>query len=149
MSTKLVDKVNSVGKARKPGMDFKIVLFGFLVGGLVGLTGMGGGSLMAPVLILIFGINPVTAVGTDLAYGAVTKTVGGWRHWRYKTVDLKLSTWMAFGSVPAALAGVVTLQILHKDLGTRFDDVVLVAVAAALVLTAVTVTIRIVAFPLL
>jgi uncharacterized membrane protein YfcA len=128
-------------------VDFTIVFFGFLVGGLVGLTGMGGGSLMAPVLILIFGVQPVTAVGTDLAYGAVTKTVGGWRHWRYKTVDLRLSTWMALGSVPSAIAGVITLQILHQDLGKTFDNVVLVAVAGALVLTAVTVTIRIVAFP--
>ncbi len=61
-------------------MDPLIVLFGLGVGILVGLTGMGGGSLMTPILILGFGFKPVTAVGTDLAYGAVTKTVGGWRH---------------------------------------------------------------------
>lgn len=61
------------------------------VGVLVGLTGIGGGSLMAPVLILVFGVQPVTAVGTDLAYGAVTKTVGGLKHLRQRTVDLRLS----------------------------------------------------------
>ena len=59
-------------------MDPLIVLFGLGVGVLVGLTGMGGGSLMTPILILVFGFKPVTAIGTDLAYAAVTKTVGGW-----------------------------------------------------------------------
>ena len=61
-------------------MDPAIVLFGLGVGVLVGATGMGGGSLMTPLLILLFGIKPVVAVGTDLAYAAVTKTVGGFRH---------------------------------------------------------------------
>src|SRR2546425_11145130 len=87
-------------------MDPLVILFGFLVGVLVGLTGVGGGSLMTPILILIFGFKPVTAIGTDLAYGAVTKTVGGWRHWRARTVNRSLSWWMAIGSVPAAVSGV-------------------------------------------
>ena len=60
-------------------MDPAIVLFGLGVGVLVGTTGMGGGSLMTPLLILVFGVKPVVAVGTDLSYAAVTKTVGGWR----------------------------------------------------------------------
>src|SRR4051794_33225015 len=93
---------------------------------------MGGGSLMTPLLILVFGVNPVTAIGTDLAYGAVTKTVGGWRHMRPKTVDLRLSGWMACGSVPAAVGGVYALHALERALGAQVDDVVLVAVAAAL-----------------
>src|SRR3954463_10650759 len=80
-------------------MDPLIIVFGLGVGTLVGLTGMGGGSLMTPLLIVVFGVKPVTAVGTDLAYGAVTKTVGGWRFWRHRTIDMGLSTWMAFGSV--------------------------------------------------
>ena len=63
-------------------VDPAIVAFGLGVGVLVGMTGIGGGSLMTPLLILVFGVKPVTAVGTDLAYGAVTKTVGGWRHLR-------------------------------------------------------------------
>ena len=78
-------------------MDPAIVAFGLGVGVLVGMTGIGGGSLMTPLLILVFGVKPVTAVGTDLAYGAVTKTVGGFKHWRQKTVDLALSVWMAIG----------------------------------------------------
>ena len=63
---------------------------------------MGGGSLMTPLLILLFGTSPVTAVGSDITYAAVTKTVGGWRHLRPRTVNLGLSFWLAIGSVPAA-----------------------------------------------
>ena len=87
-------------------MDFALIAFGLGVGVLVGMTGIGGGSLMTPMLILVFGVTPVTAIGTDLAYAAVTKTVGGYKHWRQRTVDLQLSSWMAIGSVPAAVFGV-------------------------------------------
>src|SRR3954467_875246 len=117
-------------------MDPLIIIFGFGVGILVGTTGIGGGSLMTPILILVFGFKPTTAIGTDLAYGAVTKTVGGWRHWRQKTVDFGLSTWMAFGSVPAAIAGVAVLKVLEDQFGKKsFDNTLLIAVAAALLLT--------------
>jgi len=116
-------------------MDPLIILFGFGVGILIGTTGIGGGSLMTPILILIFGFKPVTAVGTDLAYGAVTKTVGGWRHLRNRTVDMKLSGWIAVGSVPAAVGGVYVLQLLEDAWGKSFDDGLLIAVAAALLLT--------------
>src|SRR5919199_85646 len=123
-------------------MDPLIVLFGFGVGVLVGLTGVGGGSLMTPVLILVFGFKPVTAVGTDIAYGAITKTVGGWRHFRQHTVNQSLSTWMAFGSVPAAVAGVYGLHALEKSTGKSFDDTVLMIVAAALMFTGIMVLAR-------
>ena len=123
-------------------MDPLIVLFGFGVGILVGLTGVGGGSLMTPVLILLFGFKPVTAVGTDIAYGAITKTVGGWRHFRQRTVNQSLSTWMAFGSVPAAVAGVYGLHALEKATGKSFDDTVLTLVAAALMFTGLMVLAR-------
>jgi len=116
-------------------VDPLIVLFGLGVGVLVGLTGVGGGALMTPLLILVFGIKPVTAVGTDLAYGAVTKTVGGWRHVKLKTVDFGISTWMAFGSVPAAVGGTYALQALERATGKSFDDVVMVAVGCAILLT--------------
>src|SRR3954454_22477410 len=116
-------------------MDPLIVLFGFGVGILVGTTGIGGGSLMTPILILIFGFKPTTAIGTDLAYGAVTKTVSGWRHWKQRTVDLSLSEWMAFGSVPAAILGVYVLHLLEDAFGKGFDNALLIAVAAALLLT--------------
>lgn len=116
-------------------MDPLIVLFGLGVGVLVGLTGVGGGALMTPLLILVFGIKPVTAVGTDLAYGAVTKTVGGWRHVKLKTVDFGISRWMAFGSVPAAVGGTYAITALEDSLGSKFDDAVIIAIGCAILLT--------------
>ena len=116
-------------------MDPLIIVFGLGVGMLIGLTGMGGGSLMTPLLIIVFGIKPVTAVGTDLAYGAITKTVGGWRHFRHGTVDSSLSTWMAFGSVPSAIGGVYVLEWIQRAYGGNFDHVMLTAVAIALLFT--------------
>jgi uncharacterized protein len=123
-------------------MDPLIIVFGLGIGLLVGLTGMGGGSLMTPVLIIVFGYNPVTAVGTDLAYGAVTKTVGGWRHFRNRTVFFPLALWMGVGSVPAAIGGVYVLDLLENRYGKSFDDAMLVAVAAAVMLTGTTVLAR-------
>lgn len=111
-----------------------VVAFGLGVGILVGMTGVGGGSLMTPILILVIGIKPVTAIGTDLAYGAITRTVGGWRHWRQRTVDVPLSLWMAVGSVPAAIAGVVALKALQHGQKKSFDDTVLITLGAVLML---------------
>ena len=128
-------------------MDPLIVIFGFGVGVLVGLTGIGGGSLMTPVLILAFGFSPVTAVGTDLAYGAVTKTVGGWRHLGQRTVHTSLSSWMAIGSVPAAVSGVYVLELLKRELGHSFDKVLLAAVAGALLFCGVAVLARALLWP--
>ena len=116
-------------------MDPALAAFGLGVGVLVGMTGIGGGSLMTPLLILIFGVKPVTAVGTDLAYGAVTKTVGGWRHFRHGTVDMKLSTWMAIGSVPAAIGGVYVLEVLERAHGEDFDDLLITVLAITLLFT--------------
>jgi uncharacterized protein len=115
-------------------VDPVVVLFGLGVGILVGLTGIGGGSLMTPLLILVGGYSPVVAIGTDLAYGAVTKTVGGYRVWKQGLVDLKLSTWLAFGSVPGSLLGVWTVDRLHEAHGDAFEPVLLGALAVALVL---------------
>src|SRR5688500_162249 len=117
-------------------MDPLIVLFGLGVGILVGLTGIGGGSLMTPLLLLAGGYSPVVAVATDLAYGAVTKTVGGWRHLRAGHVDLRLSWWLAAGSVPGSIAGVIALNRLHDTYGKEVDPYLLGFVAAALVLAA-------------
>jgi uncharacterized protein len=118
-------------------MDPAIVAFGLGVGVLVGMTGIGGGSLMTPLLILVFGIKPITAVGTDLAYGAVTKTVGGWRHLRQGTVDMSLSWWMAVGSVPAAVGGVYVLEVLERAYGDEFDELLIVVLAVTLLFTGV------------
>ena len=70
------------------GFDPKIILFGFMIGLLIGMTGMGGASLMTPLLILVFGIQPVTAIGTDIFYGAVTKTVGGYKHLKLSLIHI-------------------------------------------------------------
>ena len=118
-------------------MDLVVVLFGLGVGVLVGTTGIGGGSIMTPLLILVLGTKPVVAIGTDLAYAAITKTVGGWRHFRKGTVSLGISAWLAVGSVPGALGGVVVLEWIHDRYGDSFDDIVLWAVAAALMLCGV------------
>jgi hypothetical protein len=118
-------------------VDPALVGFGLGVGLLVGMTGIGGGSLMTPLLILVFGVKPVVAVGTDLAYGAVTKTVGGFKHFLQGTVDTTLSTWMAIGSVPSAVGGVFVLDVLKRAYGEGFDDLMLELLAGALLLCGV------------
>jgi uncharacterized protein len=123
-------------------VDPLLIPFGFGVGFLVGMTGMGGGSLMTPLLILVFGTAPVTAVGSDITYAAATKSVGGWRHVRLRTVNLGLSFWMALGSVPAAVAGVWVIEWLHDRYGNQLDDIVLTMLAIALVFVGVVVLVR-------
>jgi uncharacterized protein len=88
-------------------MDPAIIFFGFGVGFLVGMTGMGGGSLMTPILVIVFGFKPTLAVGTDIAHGAIFKTIGALRHRRLGTVHQQLSGWMFLGSGPASIGGVV------------------------------------------
>jgi uncharacterized membrane protein YfcA len=123
-------------------VDFALIAFGLGVGILVGMTGIGGGSLMTPMLILVFGVTPITAIGTDLAYAAVTKTVGGYKHWTQKTVDMRLSSWMALGSVPAAVLGVYVLDLLEQAAGQDFDDLLLTLLAVALLLTGAATLVR-------
>jgi hypothetical protein len=123
-------------------MDIALIGFGLGVGVLVGMTGIGGGSLMTPMLILVFGIQPTTAIGSDLAYAAVTKTVGGYKHLRQKTVDMRLSSWMAVGSVPAAVFGVYALHLLEDWAGADFDDVIISILAGALLITGAATVVR-------
>jgi uncharacterized membrane protein YfcA len=129
--------------------DPLVVSFGLGVGILVGLTGIGGGSLMTPLLILFAGVQPVVAIGTDLAYGAITKTLGGWRHLRKGTVDLGVSKWLAAGSVPGSLIGVFLVNELHRSYGKGFDDVLLVSIAVALAIVAATILTRALFMPAL
>ena len=123
-------------------MDPIVVLFGLGVGILVGLTGIGGGSLMTPLLILVGGYSPVVAIGTDLAYGAITKTVGGYRVFKQGQVDMRLSMWLAFGSVPGSLVGVWTIDRLHDAHGDDFEPALLGALAGALILVSVGILFR-------
>jgi uncharacterized protein len=93
-------------------LTWQFVLVGLLVGTVVGATGMGGGSLMTPILVLVLGFNPVTAVGTDILHGAIFKTVGALRHRRLGTVQGQLSGWMFLGSAPMSLLGVLAASRL-------------------------------------
>src|SRR5919107_4387342 len=94
-------------------MDLAHAISGFLVGFLVGVTGVGGGSLMAPVLILIFGIAPTTAVGTDLWFACATKTVGGAIHSAKNNADFRVVGRLMIGSMPAAIATLVVLNAMN------------------------------------
>jgi uncharacterized membrane protein YfcA len=119
-------------------MDPAIVLFGLGIGVLVGMTGMGGGSLMTPLLILIFGIQPTTAIGTDIVYSAITKTVGGWRHFRMSTVNMELVKWLSFGSVPAAVTGVALVSVLADHVGEdRLDSLVYAVLGGTLLMVGI------------
>ena len=119
-------------------MDPAIVLFGFGIGAMVGMTGMGGGTLMTPMLIFLFGVKPVTAIGTDIFYAAVTKTVGGWRHLKMGTVNLKLSYWLAAGSVPAAILGVWAISVLQSKVGEEeLDSIVYALLGGTLLMVGV------------
>lgn len=93
------------------GMDYLYTLSGFAVGAIVGLTGVGGGSLMTPLLVLVFGVNPATAVGTDLLYAALTKAGGTVAHGRQGHIDWAITGRLALGSIPAAA---ITLWILSQ-----------------------------------
>ncbi len=106
-----------------------------LVGGfLVGLTGVGGGSLMTPLLVLLFGIAPSTAVGTDLLYAAITKASGVPVHARKRHIDWRATRLLAYGSLPSAGLTLLAMQQLHP--GKAFEDLLKTAVGIALVVTA-------------
>jgi uncharacterized protein len=122
--------------------DPLVIVFGLGVGVLIGLTGIGGGSLMTPLLLIFAGVQPLTAIGTDLAYGAITKTIGGWRHLRKGTVDLGISKWLAVGSAPGSLLGVLLVNHLHERHGYAFDSTLLVIIAAVLLIVALSVLAR-------
>src|SRR4051795_470121 len=110
---------------------------------LVGMTGMGGASLMTPLLILVVGTQPVTAIGTDIFYGAITKTVGGWGHIRQKTVHRGIAFWLAVGSVPAAIAGVWVIELVQNNYGEdAVNHLVLGMVGAALAVVGVATLLR-------
>ncbi len=110
------------------------VIFGFGVGLLIGMTGMGGAALMTPLLILVLGVKPVTAIGTDITYAAVTKTVGGWRHLKLKNVKLGLVFWLAMGSLPGAIGGVWVIQILKSAYGNKVNTIAMAMIAGTLLI---------------
>jgi uncharacterized membrane protein YfcA len=116
-------------------MDWMYTLSGFVVGLIVGITGVGGGSLMTPLLVLLFGVSPATAVGTDLLYASLTKTLGGWVHGRRGTVDWKVVGLLSLGSLPAAVGTIALLKYLALDEKT-LRSLVTSVLSVALLLTA-------------
>lgn len=118
-------------------MDYRISLVGLLIGFLVGLTGMGGGSLLAPIMILFFRIPPVWAVSTDIAYSTVTKAVGSLVHIRQKQVDFSVALWLACGSVPATFLSVGLVQYIRKTDSNLINGFILHALGFTLILVAV------------
>ncbi len=117
-------------------MSWQFVIAGVAVGVLVGMTGMGAGSLMTPILVFIFGFNPATAIGTDILHGAVFKSVGGIRHYKLGTTQAKLSGWMFLGSAPASLLGVTTSSWLKHRYGSGVQSTEGYVLGAALLLGA-------------
>ncbi len=122
-------------------MEWLYPLAGFVVGAVVGLTGMGGGSLMTPPLILLFGVHPLTAVGTDLLYAAVTKTAGTAIHARRGNVDWSVVALLAAGSIPATVLTIWVLSSMSReDPGTA--DIISVSTGAALIAAAAAIFFR-------
>jgi uncharacterized protein len=115
-------------------MNFTLALAGLGVGIVVGLTGMGGGALMTPILVLVFGVPPVAAVSSDLAASAVMKPFGGFVHARRGTVNWRLVLWLCVGSVPSAFGGVLLLRLLGDD--SSVQHTIQIALGVALVLAA-------------
>jgi uncharacterized protein len=113
----------------------------FAVGILVGMTGVGGGSLMTPILILLFGIHPATAVGTDLLHAAVTKTAGSVVHGRNRTIEWRLVRRLAAGSIPTTVATIAALSAIDIN-GPLARDLIDAVLAVALIVTAMTLVFR-------
>src|SRR5580765_7918341 len=111
-------------------MTWQLSLAGLLVGILVGMTGMGGGSLMTPILILVFGFDAKVAVGTDILHGAIFKSFGAARHRMLGTVHARLALWMLVGSAPLSLVGVQ----IASGFGDATDKTMGRLVGAALIL---------------
>src|SRR3954453_8863577 len=117
-------------------LSWHISVAGAIVGFVVGLTGMGGGALMTPILVIFFNVQPLAAVSSDLVASLVMKPVGAGVHWRAKTVKTPLVRWLCLGSIPAAFAGVLLLRSLpgnEADLQARIK----LALGAALLLAVV------------
>jgi len=115
-------------------MDIAFTIAGFIVGFVVGLTGVGGGSLMTPILVLFFHISPTLAVGTDLLYAAITKAGGVWIHARNGTVQWRIVGLMAMGSIPMSIATIFLLEYLDAQ-GINYDKAITTSLSIALILT--------------
>ncbi|MEX2516594.1 MAG: sulfite exporter TauE/SafE family protein [Gammaproteobacteria bacterium] len=115
-------------------MDFGYTIAGLVVGFIVGMTGVGGGSLMTPILVLGFGVQPAIAVGTDLLYAAITKSGGIFVHNRKGTIDWRIVGLLAAGSMPASIFAIFLLKQLEQS-GVNYDGLITGSLSVALILT--------------
>lgn len=116
-------------------MELGYIIAGLFVGFMVGLTGVGGGSLMTPLLIFGFGVAPLMAVGTDLLFAAVTKMGGVWAHWRHHTIQWRVVGLLALGSIPATFIALQVLKYFHAS-DLQVADLINTSLGVALILTA-------------
>ncbi len=114
-------------------VDWKLSLAGLLIGLLVGVTGMGGGSLMTPLLVLFFGFKPSIAIGTDIVHGAIFKSFGAVQHRRLGHVHARLTAWMLLGSAPFSILGVTLAWWLRREYGDGYEDTAKAILGVALV----------------
>ena len=119
-------------------MQFDVSVAGFLVGIIVGLTGMGGGALMTPILVLVFNVQPLAAVSSDLVAAVVMKPIGGGIHWRRRTVHTGLVRWLAAGSIPGAVGG----SYLISHVGGNVDSALQTVLGIVLLVAAASMTAR-------
>src|ERR671912_2337627 len=124
-------------------IDVAPALFGLLVGFLVGLTGVGGGSLMTPFLVAVMGVPAPTAVGTDLTFATLTKLTGSLQHFRQRSVNVEIAVFLGMGSIPAGLLGVGTLEWIKGSFDpARVESIMITIIAATLVLVGVSLIYR-------
>ncbi len=115
--------------------DTAPALFGLLVGFLVGLTGVGGGSLMTPFLVAVVGVPAPTAVGTDMVFATVTKLTGSVQHYRQRSVNLEIAFFLGLGSIPAGLLGVATIEWMQRAFdAATLESVMITIIALTLIL---------------
>jgi uncharacterized membrane protein YfcA len=115
-------------------VSIEAALFGLLVGFLVGLTGVGGGSLMTPFLVTVMGVPAPTAIGTDMVYATATKLTGSWQHYRQRSINLEVALFLGIGSIPASLFGVWTLEWIKNSFNAgRVDAIMITVIAITLV----------------
>ena len=122
---------------------WNLVLVGFGVGVLVGLTGVGGGALMTPILIVVFRLPPSLAIGTDLVNAALMKIAGAFQHWRQGTVKSQIVKALATGSLPAAILGVGLVKVLKDVMGTAGENVLTLILAWTLIAVASLMIVRV------
>jgi uncharacterized protein len=114
-------------------VDWKLSIAGLLIGVLVGMTGMGGGSLMTPMLVFFFGFKPTVAIGTDILHGAIFKSFGAVRHRQLGTVHARLTLWMLVASAPLSLVGVALSTWLKHRYGDGFEETAGIILGLALI----------------